>query len=85
MRKKNTRWTVYPNPIDLNTTSISNIKDASTFLATRELTIIENNEREIKTYLKESSDEKIGIADNLISGIYYLTDDNQTVSISVLR
>ena len=75
-----TKWIAYPNPIDLNSTSIINVENAST-----DLTLIDHNGKTVSTYRIGRNDSTIDIGDNLSSGIYYLTDGDQTLSISVLR
>lgn len=74
------KWNVYPNPINLNTTSIVNVGKVSTALQ-----LIDFKGRVIKTYPKETYNETISLGDHLNAGIYYITDGNQTVSVSVLR
>lgn len=74
------KWLAYPNPIDLNVTSIINVENAST-----DLTLFDHQGRIVNTYLNESQDGFIDLGNHLKSGIYYLSDGDQTVSISVLR
>lgn len=74
------RWIAYPNPIDLNTTCIVNLDNVSA-----DLRLMDHTGKVISIYREGSYQGSIDIDDNLTSGMYYLTDGNQTVSISVIR
>lgn len=78
--KKSEVWTAYPNPIDLNVSSRIYIDNANT-----DLKLWDQSGRIVNTYSKGKYDQQIDLGDNLSSGLYYLSDGNQTVSISVLR
>ncbi len=77
---KSERWTAYPNPIDLNTTSVVNIDNTTTSLQ-----LIDHTGKSVKTYPEGTYDGYLELGDDLTSGIYFLTDGHQTISISVLR
>jgi|GEM_PF-4679959 len=73
-------WTAYPNPIDIGISNNINVENTLSSLF-----LMDRSGRIIATYLEGSYEGHFELSDDLSSGIYYLSDGVQTVSISVIR